>query len=152
MKQVLIAAFLIISPVVQAQNWEWVSNQVNVESNADPNKALVYDLWKSFLEAHDDSNTFFPQWNEADKHKWKQPDLISSEGFLNTNLYAYLNKVLEIRPENGTYVIRSMFYTPYNDNKAVFVLAITNHYTRNWPRETVGLIDYYYYPEFHFNK
>ena len=170
MKQVLIAAFLIISPVVQAQDWEWVSNQVNVESNADPNKALVYDLWKSFLEAHDDSTAFFPQWNEADKHKWKQPDLISSEGFLNTNLYAYLNKVLEIRPENGTYVIRSMFYTPYNDNKAVFVLAITNHivkkdekgefkiynwldyYTRNWPRETVGLIDYYYYPEFHFNK
>ena len=62
MKQVLIAAFLIISPVVQAQNWEWVSNQVNVESNADPNKALVYDLWKSFLEAHDDSTTFFPQY------------------------------------------------------------------------------------------
>ena len=104
------------------------------------------------------------------KQTSKQPDLISSEGFLNTNLYAYLNKVLEIRPENGTYVIRSMFYTPYNDNKAVFVLAITNHivkkdekgefkiynwldyYTRNWPRNTVGLIDYCYYPEFHFNK
>ena len=170
MRQVLIATYLILSSVVHAQNWEWVSSQVNVENNANPNKVLVYDLWRSFLEAHDDSTTIFPQWNETDRLKWKQPDHICSEGFLNTNLYAYLNKVLEIRPENGVYVIRSMFYTPYNDNKAIFVLAITNHvvkkdesgefkihnwsdyYTRNWPRKTVGLIDYCYYPGFRFNK
>ena len=170
MRQVLIAALLIMSSVAKAQNWEWVSTQVNVESNADPNKALIYDLWKSFLDAHDDSTKIFPQWNEADRLKWKQPDLISSEGFLNTNLYAYLNKVLEIRPEDDAYIIRSMFYTPYNDNKAIFVLAITNHvvkrdekgefkiynwvdyFTRNWPHKTIGLIDYCYYPGFRFNK
>ena len=45
MKQVLIAALLIVSSVVQAQKWEWISNQVDVENNADPNKAVVYDLW-----------------------------------------------------------------------------------------------------------
>lgn len=170
MKKVFTAAFLIISSVVHAQNWEWVSTQVDVERNADPNKALIYDLWKSFLKAHKDSIEVFPQWNDADRLKWKQSDLISCEGFLNINLYAYLNKVLEIRPENDVYVIRSMFYTPYNNNNAVFVLAITNHivkkdeknefklynwsdyYTRNWPCKTVGLIDYCYYPGFRFNK
>ena len=131
---------------------------------------MVYDLWKSFIEAHDDTTTCFPQWNEEDRLRWKQPDLISSEGFLTSNLYAYLNKVLEIRPENGVYVIRSMFYTPYNDDKAIFVLAITNHvvkkdkngafkihnwidyHTRKWQRKTIGLIDYCYYPEFQFNE
>lgn len=41
MKQVLIAALLIVSSVVQAQKWEWISNQVDVENNADPNKAVV---------------------------------------------------------------------------------------------------------------
>jgi hypothetical protein len=77
---------------------------------------------------------------------------------------------LEIRPENGAYVIRSMFYTPYNDDKAIFVLAITNHivkkdksgafkihnwidyYTRKWQHKTIGLIDYCVYPEFQFNE
>ena len=59
MKQVLIAALLIVSSVVQAQKWEWISNQVDVENNADPNKAVVYDLWKSFIEAHDDTTTCF---------------------------------------------------------------------------------------------
>jgi hypothetical protein len=169
-KYLLTTLILTISIASKSQNWEWVSSQVNVENNADPNKALVYDLWKSFIDAHDDSTTIFPQWNEADRLKWEQPDLICSEGFLNANIYAYLNKVLEIRPENDVYVIRSMFYTPYNENKAVFVLAITNHvvkkdergefkihnwsdyYTRNWPRKTVGLIDYCYYPGFRFNK
>ncbi|MCR5130140.1 MAG: hypothetical protein K6C10_01595 [Prevotella sp.] len=170
MKQILIASFLTISLICQAQNWDWVSNQVNVENNADPNKALVYDLWKSFLDAHNDSTTIFPQWNEKDKMRWKQPDLISSEGFLNANLYSYLNKVLEIRPENDAYIIRSMFYTPFNDDKAIFVLAITNHvvkrdekgefkiynwvdyHTRNWQHQTVGHIDYCYYPSFHFDE
>ena len=143
---------------------------MDVENNADPNKAVVYDLWKSFIEAHDDTTTCFPQWNEEDRLRWKQPDLISSEGFLTSNLYAYLNKVLEIRPENGVYVIRSMFYTPYNDDKAIFVLAIANHvvkkdkngvfkihnwidyHTRKWQRKTIGLIDYCYYPGFQFNE
>ena len=170
MKQIIISLFLVISSLCPAQNWEWVSSQVNIESNADPNKSVVYDLWKSFIDAHNDSTSVFPQWNEADRQKWKQPDLISCEGFLNTSLYAYLNKVLEIRPEGDAYIIRSMFYTPYNDNKAIFVLAITNHvvkrdekgefkiynwvdyFTRNWPRKTVGLIDYCYYPGFRFNK
>ena len=169
MKHILISLFLIISSLCHAQNWEWVSSQVNIESNADPNKSVVYDLWKSFLDAHNDSTTVFSEWNESDRLKWKRPDLISSEGFLNTSLYSYLNKVLEIRPEGDAYIIRSMFYTPYNDNKAIFVLAITNHvvkrdergefkiynwvdyFTRNWPRKTVGLIDYCYYPGFRFN-
>ena len=127
MKQIIILILITIPLGCWSQNWEWISNQVDVENNADPNKAVVYDLWKSFIEAHDDTTTCFPQWNEEDRLRWKQPDLISSEGFLTSNLYAYLNKVLEIRPENGVYVIRSMFYTPYNDDKAIFVLAITNH-------------------------
>ncbi len=170
MKQIIILLFLTIPLGCRSQKWEWISNQVDVENNADPNKAVVYDLWKSFIEAHDDTTTCFPQWNEEDRLRWKQPDLISSEGFLNANLYAYLNKVLEIRPENGVYVIRSMFYTPYNDDKAIFVLAITNHivkkdkngafkinnwidyHTRRWQRKTIGLIDYCYYPEFQFNE
>ena len=170
MKQIIILLFLTIPLGCRSQNWEWISNQVDVENNADPNKAVVYDLWKSFIEAHDDTTTCFPQWNEEDRLRWKQPDLISSEGFLTSNLYAYLNKVLEIRPENGVYVIRSMFYTPYNDDKAIFVLAITNHvvkkdkngafkihnwidyHTRKWQRKTIGLIDYCYYPGFQFNE
>ena len=49
MKQVLIAALLIVSSVVPAQKWEWISNQVDVENNADPNKAVVYDLWKHMM-------------------------------------------------------------------------------------------------------
>ena len=170
MKQIIILILITIPLGCWSQNWEWISNQVDVENNADPNKAVVYDLWKSFIEAHDDTTTCFPQWNEEDRLRWKQPDLISSEGFLTSNLYAYLNKVLEIRPENGVYVIRSMFYTPYNDDKAIFVLAITNHvvkkdkngaykihnwidyHTRKWQRKTIGLIDYCYYPEFQFNE
>ena len=170
MKQIIILILITIPLGCWSQNWEWSSNQVDVENNADPNKAVVYDLWKSFIEAHDDTTTCFPQWNEEDRLRWKQPDLISSEGFLTSNLYAYLNKVLEIRPENGVYVIRSMFYTPYNDDKAIFVLAITNHvvkkdkngaykihnwidyHTRKWQRKTIGLIDYCYYPEFQFNE
>ena len=170
MKQIIILLFLTIPLGCRSQNWEWISNQVDVENNADPNKAVVYDLWKSFIEAHDDTTTCFPQWNEEDRLRWKQPDLISSEGFLTSNLYAYLNKVLEIRPENGVYVIRSMFYTPYNDDKAIFVLAIANHvvkkdkngvfkihnwidyHTRKWQRKTIGLIDYCYYPGFQFNE
>ena len=170
MKQIIILLFLTIPLGCRSQNWEWISNQVDVENNADPNKAVVYDLWKSFIEAHDDTTTCFPQWNEEDRLRWKQPDLISSEGFLTSNLYAYLNKVLEIRPENGVYVIRSMFYTPYNEDKAIFVLAITNHvvkkdkngaykihnwidyHTRKWQRKTIGLIDYCYYPGFQFNE
>lgn len=170
MKQIIILLFLTIPLGCRSQKWEWISNQVDVENNADPNKTVVYDLWKSFIEAHDDTTTCFPQWNEEDRLRWKQPDLISSEGFLTSNLYAYLNKVLEIRPENGVYVIRSMFYTPYNDDKAIFVLAITNHvvkkdkngafkihnwidyHTRKWQRKTIGLIDYCYYPEFQFNE
>ena len=169
MKQIIILILITIPLGCWSQNWEWISNQVDVENNADPNKAVVYDLWKSFIEAHDDTTTCFPQWNEEDRLRWKQPDLISSEGFLTSNLYAYLNKVLEIRPENGVYVIRSMFYTPYNDDKAIFVLAITNHvvkkdkngafkihnwidyHTRKWQRKTIGLIDYCYYPGFQFN-
>ena len=170
MKQIIILILLTIPLGCRSQKWEWISNQVDVENNADPNKAVVYDLWKSFIEAHDDTTTCFPQWNEEDRLRWKQPDLISSEGFLTSNLYAYLNKVLEIRPENGVYVIRSMFYTPYNDDKAIFVLAITNHvvkkdkngafkihnwidyHTRKWQRKTIGLIDYCYYPGFQFNE
>ena len=170
MKQIIILILITIPLGCWSQNWEWISNQVDVENNADPNKAVVYDLWKSFIEAHDDTTTCFPQWNEEDRLRWKQPDLISSEGFLTSNLYAYLNKVLEIRPENGVYVIRSMFYTPYNDDKAIFVLAITNHvvkkdkngaykihnwidyHTRKWQRKTIGLIDYCYYLEFQFNE
>ena len=170
MKQIIILILITIPLGCWSQNWEWISNQVDVENNADPNKAVVYDLWKSFIEAHDDTTTCFPQWNEEDRLRWKQPDLISSEGFLTSNLYAYLNKVLEIRPENGVYVIRSMFYTPYNDDKAIFVLAITNHvvkkdkngvfkihnwidyHTRKWQRKTIGLIDYCYYPGFQFNE
>ena len=170
MKQIIILILITIPLRCWSQNWEWISNQVDVENNADPNKAVVYDLWKSFIEAHDDTTTCFPQWNEEDRLRWKQPDLISSEGFLTSNLYAYLNKVLEIRPENGVYVIRSMFYTPYNDDKAIFVLAITNHvvkkdkngafkihnwidyHTRKWQRKTIGLIDYCYYPGFQFNE
>ena len=170
MKQIIILILITIPLGCWSQNWEWISNQVDVENNADPNKAVVYDLWKSFIEAHDDTTTCFPQWNEEDRLRWKQPDLISSEGFLTSNLYAYLNKVLEIRPENGVYVIRSMFYTPYNDDKAIFVLAITNHvvkkdkngafkihnwidyHTRKWQRKIIGLIDYCYYPEFQFNE
>ncbi len=170
MKRILIVLLLTFPLVCKSQDWEWVSNQIDVENNADPNKTMVYDLWKSFIEAHDDTTTRFPQWNEADRLKWKQPDLISCEGFLTSNLYAYLNKVLEIRPENGVYVIRSMFYTPYNDNKAIFVLAIANHvvkkdengefkiynwidyHTRDWQHKTVGLIDYCYYPGFNFNE
>ena len=131
MKQIIILILITIPLGCWSQNWEWISNQVDVENNADPNKAVVYDLWKSFIEAHDDTTTCFPQWNEEDRLRWKQPDLISSEGFLTSNLYAYLNKVLEIRPENGVYVIRSMFYTPYNDDKAIFVLAITNHVVKS---------------------
>lgn len=170
MKQIIILILLTIPLGCRSQKWEWISNQVDVENNADPNKAVVYDLWKSFIEAHDDTTTCFPQWNEEDRLRWKQPDLISSEGFLTSNLYAYLNKILEIRPENGVYVIRSMFYTPYNDDKAIFVLAITNHvvkkdkngafkihnwidyHTRKWQRKTIGLIDYCYYPGFQFNE
>ena len=170
MKQIIILILITIPLGCWSQNWEWISNQVDVENNADPNKTVVYDLWKSFIEAHDDTTTCFPQWNEEDRLRWKQPDLISSEGFLTSNLYAYLNKVLEIRPENGVYVIRSMFYTPYNDDKAIFVLAITNHvvkkdkngaykihnwidyHTRKWQRKTIGLIDYCYYLEFQFNE
>ncbi len=170
MKQIIILILLTIPLGCRSQKWEWISNQVDVENNADPNKAVVYDLWKSFIEAHDDTTTCFPQWNEEDRLRCKQPDLISSEGFLTSNLYAYLNKVLEIRPENGVYVIRSMFYTPYNDDKAIFVLAITNHvvkkdkngafkihnwidyHTRKWQRKTIGLIDYCYYPGFQFNE
>ena len=170
MKQIIILILITIPLGCWSQNWEWISNQVDVENNADPNKAVVYDLWKSFIEAHDDTTTCFPQWNEEDRLRWKQPDLISSEGFLTSNLYAYLNKVLEIRPENGVYVIRSMFYTPYNDDKAIFVLAIANHvvkkdkngvfkihnwidyHTRKWQRKTIGLIDYCYYPGFQFNE
>ena len=170
MKQIIILILLTIPLGCRSQNWEWISNQVDVENNADPNKTVVYDLWKSFIEAHDDTTTCFPQWNEEDRLRWKQPDLISSEGFLTSNLYAYLNKVLEIRPENGVYVIRSMFYTPYNDDKAIFVLAIANHvvkkdkngafkihnwidyHTRKWQHKTIGLIDYCYYPGFQFNK
>jgi len=154
----------------KSQNWEWVTTQVDVEHNADPNKAAVYDLWKSFVEAHDDSTTDFSQWNETDRLRWKQPDLISSEGFLTANLYYYLNKVLEIRQENDVYVIRSMFYTPQTDENGIFVLAVTNHvakkdssgqfklhnwidyHTRNWHHRHVGFIDYCYYPGFPFNE
>ena len=170
MRYIIAIILFATSLLCQAQDWEWVSSQVDVENNADPNKSVVFELWKSFLDAHDDSTTVFPQWNENDRLKWKQPDLISSEGFLNTNLYAYLNKVLEIRPDDGAYIIRSMFYTPYNDDKAIFVLAITNHvvkqdengqfriynwldhFTRNWNRKTIGHIDYCYYPGYRFHK
>ena len=123
---------------IQSLAWERVSTQLDIANNADPNKAVVYDLWKSFVEAHNDSTwksfveahndstTDFPQWNDADKIKWKSPDLVNCDGYLSTDLYSYLNKVIEIRPENDVYVIRSMFFTPYNENTEIYVLAITN--------------------------
>ena len=46
MKQIIILLFLTIPLGCRSQNWEWISNQVDVENNADPNKAVVYDLWK----------------------------------------------------------------------------------------------------------
>ena len=142
---------------IHSMAWERVSTQLDLANNADPNKVVVYDLWKSFVEAHNDSTTDFPQWNDADKIKWKSPDLVNCDGYLSTDLYSYLNKVIEIRPENDVYVIRSMFFTPYNENTEIYVLAITNHIakkdengefklynwidynTRNWPRKAVGV-------------
>jgi len=46
MKQIIILLFLTIPLGCRSQKWEWISNQVDVENNADPNKAVVYDLWK----------------------------------------------------------------------------------------------------------
>ena len=147
-----------------------MTTEVNIESNADQNKVVIYNLWKSFVEAHNDSTSNFPQWNNADKLRWKQPDLISSEGYINADIYRYLNKVLEITPQSDAYVIRSMFYTPYTDYSDVFVLALVNHiakkdesgefklynwqdyYSRDWQRKSVGSIDYCYYPGYSFNE
>ena len=170
MKRISIISIFMILFAIQSLAWERVSTQLDIANNADPNKAVVYDLWKSFVEAHNDSTTDFPQWNDADKIKWKCPDLISSEGYINADIYRYLNKVLEITPQGDAYVIRSMFYTPYTDYSDVFVLALVNHiakknesgefklynwqdyYTRDWQRKSVGSIDYCYYPDYSFNE
>lgn len=153
-----------------ASAWEQVTTEVYIENNADPNKVVIYNLWKSYVEDHKDSTSVFPQWNNADKLRWKQPDLISSEGYINADIYRYLNKVLEITPQGDAYVIRSMFYTPYTDYSDVFVLALVNHiakkdesgefklynwqdyYTRDWQRKSVGPIDYCYYPGYSFDE
>lgn len=170
MKRLLVIPTFILLFAIQSLAWERVTTQLDLANNADPNKAVVYNLWKSYLEECNDSISTLPQWNDADKRKWRSPDLLTSEGFLNMPIYRYYNKVLEIRPENDLYIIRSMLYVPYNDNSEVFVLAIINHiakkdengefklynwvdyHTRNWPRKTVGLIEYCYYPEFNFNE
>ena len=170
MKRLSIISIFMILFAIHSMAWERVSTQLDLANNADPNKVVVYDLWKSFVEAHNDSTTDFPQWNDADKIKWKYPDLVNCDGYLTTDLYSYLNKVIEIRPENDVYVIRSMFFTPYNENTEIYVLAITNHIakkdengefklynwidynTRNWPRKAVGVFDYCYYPGFDFNE
>ena len=153
-----------------ATAWDRVTTEVYIENNADQNKVVIYNLWKSFVEAHNDSTSNFPQWNNADKIRWEQPDLISSEGYINADIYRYLNKVLEITPQGDVYIIRSMFYTPYTDYSDVFVLALVNHiakknesgefklynwqdyYTRDWQRKSVGSIDYCYYPGYSFNE
>jgi hypothetical protein len=165
---IITLTFLLL--VLNASAWERVTTEVNIESNADQNKVVIYNLWKSFVEAHNDSTSNFPQWNNADKLRWKQPDLISSEGYINADIYRYLNKVLEITPQSDAYVIRSMFYTPYTDYSDVFVLALVNHiakkddsgefklynwqdyYSRDWQRKSVGSIDYCYYPGYSFNE
>lgn len=85
MKRLSIISIFILFFASHSLAWEKVSTQLDLTNNADSNKAVIYNLWKSFVEAHNDSTTDFPQWNDADKLRWKQPDLISSEGYINAN-------------------------------------------------------------------
>ena len=56
MKQIIILILLTIPLGCRSQNWEWISNQIDVENNADPNKTVVqmtavYDYHKMEMEA-----------------------------------------------------------------------------------------------------
>lgn len=161
-------------PCIQIRSFaqENISTYIMPERNADKNVAEIYELWKNYLSSNPDSVYNNPYWNNQEKAELKSFDLMNSTGFLSPSLYAlvkgYNNLVLEIRNEGDYYVIRSMFYLP--QQKDVDVLAITNYvakkddsekfklynwlpfYTANWRHYSLSDIEYYYYPEFPFNR
>lgn len=168
-KVILFFCFLAFVGILSKGERKISTNAFDVNNNVDKDKLEIFKLWNSYLKSRPDSIYDNPYWNSAEKKTYYNYDLLESEGFINPSLHAfnYDNKVLEIRNEGDYYVIRSMFYTTWNDD--LFILAITNYivkkednieyklynwlpfYTRNWRRKSLGIIDYCYYPEFPFN-
>lgn len=138
---------------------------------SDPNIKKVFKCWEGYLKANPDSLFNNSYWNEKDKQRYTSYDLLKSEGFLSPGLYAFKlqNTVLSITNIGEKYIIRSMFYKVNNENGNANIMAITNtiaqvdeqgtvklsnwlhHHIRDWHHKKVGMIDYYYYPDYPFN-
>ena len=129
----------------------------------------IFSLWKNYLSSNPDEIYDNPYWNKKEKNEYVSYDLLKSEGFLNPSLYGLhpKNIVLYIKKENDYYIINSLYYWINEDNQ-VYPLAITNvvvkkvlgkfrlynqlsYNTSTWSSKQIGLLEYYYYPDYKFN-
>lgn len=137
------------------------------------NRRNIVQLWNNYLNSNPDSIYDNKYWNNDEKRRYVNYDLLNSTGYLSPSLYGLVkgwhNIILSITPRGGdVYVIESLFYAPY-ENGNIYPFARTKYIakkengyfklynylpfvTRDWYQQDIGYFKYCYYPEYPFDK
>lgn len=125
----------------------------------------VYNFWKQYVAYKADNNDLY-------KTMWKKEDsdlIISASGF-NPNFYEMYtnNKLLYIKKlSDNKFEVASMFYWIQDENNVNLISIVKyiirkseseyvfenylHESTKNWKKQNVGLIDYYFPDNYDFN-
>ncbi|MFT4062328.1 MAG: hypothetical protein QM642_08230 [Edaphocola sp.] len=151
--------------------------QYSVETNPyidtiDVGNKLIINIFREYYNTVFSDTIDFKNWNLIDKAEYASPDLLLSNGIYNPNIYKigypYIMSISEMGQDK---MLKVLFY--YYDSKtkqSFFPWAIVNYYfiegddgsysianyqrflTKSWNFLNVGYFDYYFYPEFPFDK